>query len=278
MRWDDCTHNLDEAGFLCNFAIILRTPSACYLVKNKNMNKNFDNGGLMKPDSAPAGLSPLFVTLTVLFCVCLIVSNLMEIKTVALGPVSLTAGVIVFPISYIINDCIVEVYGFRKARFVIWLGFGANLVVSLLLQAGLLLPGTPEWHGQEAMELVFGAVPRILCASFTAFLCGSMVNAYVMSRMRLRDGNDGFSLRAIISTLFGEGVDSAVFFPLAFAGTLPWPLILTLMVTQVILKTVYEIIVLPVTLRVVRRLRAVERTMPDMDRGISYKWWKITEI
>ncbi len=216
--------------------------------------------------------------LTVIFCVCLIVSNLMEIKTFALGPVTLTAGVVVFPISYIINDCIVEIYGFRKARLVIWLGFGANLLVSLFLQLGIALPGTPEWHGQDAMELVFGAVPRILAASFMAFLCGSMVNAYVMSRMRLSSGERGFSLRAILSTVFGEGVDSLVFFPVAFAGTLPWTLILTLMVTQVVVKTLYEIIVLPVTLATVKRLRAIERTNPDVDRGISYKWWKINEI
>lgn len=216
--------------------------------------------------------------LTVIFCVCLIVSNLMEIKTFALGPVTLTAGVVVFPISYIINDCIVEIYGFRKARLVIWLGFGANLLVSLFLQLGIALPGTPEWHGQDAMELVFGAVPRILAASFMAFLCGSMVNAYVMSRMRLSSGERGFSLRAILSTIFGEGVDSLVFFPVAFAGTLPWTLILTLMVTQVVVKTLYEIIVLPVTLATVKRLRAIERTNPDIDRGISYKWWKINEI
>lgn len=226
--------------------------------------------------SAP--ITPLFMLLTVIFCVCLIVSNLMEIKTFALGPVTLTAGVVVFPISYIINDCIVEIYGFRKARLVIWLGFGANLLVSLFLQLGIALPGTPEWHGQDAMELVFGAVPRILAASFMAFLCGSMVNAYVMSRMRLSSGERGFSLRAILSTVFGEGVDSLVFFPVAFAGTLPWTLILTLMVTQVVVKTLYEIIVLPVTLATVKRLRAIERTNPDIDRGISYKWWKINEI
>ena len=225
-----------------------------------------------------AAMSPLFLTLTVLFCVCLIVSNLMEIKTVALGPLTLTAGVVVFPLSYIINDCMVEVYGFRKARFVIWLGFAANLMVSLLLQLGILLPGTPEWQGQEAMSLLFGAVPRILAASFTAFLCGSMVNAYVMSRMRRRQGDRGFSLRAILSTLFGESVDSAVFFPVAFAGTLSWTMICTLMVTQVVLKTAYEILVLPLTLVVVKRLRRIERTRADIDEGISYKWWKINEI
>lgn len=216
--------------------------------------------------------------LTVVFCVCLIVSNLMEIKTVGLGLLTITAGVVVFPLSYILNDCIVEVYGFRKARFVIWLGFGANLLVSILLQLGLLLPGSPEWQDQSAMQTIFGAVPRILAASFTAFLCGSMVNAYVMSRMKLSSGNKGFSARAIVSTLFGESVDSAIFFPIAFAGTLPWSVILNLMITQAILKTVYEIIVLPVTLSVVKKLKAIERTDPSIDRGISYKWWKINEI
>ena len=223
-------------------------------------------------------MSPLFVTLTVLFCVCLIVSNLMEIKTVQLGPLELTAGFIVFPVSYIINDCMVEVYGFRKARLVIWLGFAANLLVVLLLQAGLLLPGTSEWTAQAAMETIYGTVPRMLGASFAAFLCGSMVNAYVMSRMKLRDGNKGFSLRAIVSTLFGEGVDSAIFFPLAFGGILPWTMIATLMVNQVFLKTLYEIIVLPLTLRIVRRLRQIERTSPTLDHGISYKWWRITDL
>ena len=223
-------------------------------------------------------MSPLFVTLTVLFCVCLIVSNLMEIKTIQLGPLELTAGFIVFPISYIINDCMVEIYGFRKARLVIWLGFAANLLVVLLLQAGLLLPGTSEWTAQPAMETIYGTVPRMLGASFTAFLCGSMVNAYVMSRMKLRDGNKGFTLRAIISTLLGEGVDSAIFFPLAFGGILPLTMILTIMVNQVILKTLYEIIVLPLTLRIVRRLRQIERTSPTLDHGISYKWWRITDL
>ena len=223
-------------------------------------------------------MSPLFVTLTVLFCVCLIVSNLMEIKTVQLGPLELTAGFIVFPVSYIINDCMVEVYGFRKARLVIWLGFAANLLVVLLLQAGILLPGTSEWTAQSAMETIYGTVPRMLGASFAAFLCGSMVNAYVMSRMKLRDGNKGFSLRAIVSTLFGEGVDSAIFFPLAFGGILPWMMIATLMVNQVFLKTLYEIIVLPLTLRIVRRLRQIERTSPTHDHGISYKWWRITDL
>ncbi len=200
-----------------------------------------------------------FLVLTLLFCVCLIVSNLMEIKTVPLGPLTITAGVVVFPISYIINDCIVELYGFRKARMVIWLGFAANLLVSLILQIGIILPGAPGWEGQEAMTLIFGAVPRIFAASFIAFLCGSLVNAWVMARMKASAPQGRrFSLRALVSTLWGEGTDSLIFFPIAFAGVLPASAIINLIITQTLLKTLYEAAVLPLTVRVVAMLRRVE--------------------
>lgn len=224
--------------------------------------------------------SPTFLILAVIFCGCLIVANLMEIKTVELGPLVITAGVIVFPVSYIINDCIVEIYGFARARFVIWLGFLMNLFVTVLLQIGLWLPGDAAWTGQSAMQLVFGAVPRILAASFIAFICGSMVNAYVMSRMKMRAGNNGrgFSLRAIVSTILGEGTDSAIFFPIAFGGVLPWSTVLILILTQTLLKTCYEILILPVTLRIVKRLRSIEGSVAVDDNEKSYKWWKINEI
>lgn len=226
-----------------------------------------------------AKISVTFLLLAVTFCVCLIVSNLMEIKTVDLGPLTITAGVIVFPISYILNDCIVEVYGFAKARLVIWLGFGMNLLVSLLLQLGILLPGADSWTGQEAMAMIFGAVPRIFAASFIAFLCGSMVNAYVMSRMKIAAGGSsgGFSLRAIISSLWGEGVDSVIFFPIAFGGVLAWNEIGMLIVTQTVLKTLYEVLILPVTMRVVSALRRYEGDLPA-GAPKSYKWWKINEL
>lgn len=204
-------------------------------------------------------VSVTFLLLTLLFCVCLIVSNLMEIKTIDIGPLTITAGVIVFPISYIISDCIVEIYGFQKARLVIWLGFAMNLLVTLLLQLGMWLPGNADWEGQQAMELIFGATPRILCASFLAFLCGSLVNAKVMAIMkRHSQGGGRFGLRAIVSTLWGEGVDSVIFFPIAFGGIVPWPTVLAMILTQTLLKTVYEIIILPVTIRVVKALKNAE--------------------
>ncbi len=218
-----------------------------------------------------------YLLLTVIFVVCLIVSNLTEIKVIDAGWFTLTAGVIVFPISYIINDCVVEVYGFSKARFMIWLGFAMSLSVALLLQLAIWLPGSPEWTGQEAMEMTYGAVPRIMVASFTAFLCGSMVNAYVMSRMKAQSGNRRFSIRAIVSTLWGEGIDSIIFFPVAFGGILPVSTIVSLIITQALLKTSYEIIILPVTVRVVRRLKKIEG-LDVTDRDISYSWWKINEL
>uniref|UniRef100_UPI0025B6B177 queuosine precursor transporter n=1 Tax=uncultured Bacteroides sp. TaxID=162156 RepID=UPI0025B6B177 len=171
-----------------------------------------------------------------------------------------------------INDCIVEVYGFRKARTVIWLGFAMNLLVTLFLQFAILLPGADSWQSQDAMEAVYGTVPRILGASFVAFLCGSMVNALVMSKMKVASGGRHFSLLAIVSTLWGEGTDSIIFFPLAFGGILPWREIVLLIVAQALLKTAYEIVILPVTLKVVKKLKSIEST-DTYDRGISYSWW-----
>ena len=142
---------------------------------------------------------------------------------------------------------------------------GVSLLVSILLQIGLLLPGIEGWEGQVAMETVFGAVPRILAASFAAFLAGSMVNAWVMSRMKRRAeerGRGSFSLRAIVSTLWGEGVDSLVFFPIAFAGVVDASTLIGLMVSQALLKTAYEVAVLPLTRIVVRRLKTIEAVTP----------------
>lgn len=208
-----------------------------------------------------------FLLLATLFCVCLIIANLIEIKTVDLGWFTVTAGFMVFPVSYIINDCIVEIYGFRKARLVIWMGFASSLLVSVMLQAAIALPGGADWSSQREMEAIYGSVPRIMFASFAAFLCGSMVNAYVMSRMKNTTGRSHFSIRAIVSTLWGEGVDSIIFFPIAFGGVLPWPTILSLIVTQALLKTLYEIVVLPFTIFVVASLRRVEDRVVSVNKN-----------
>ncbi len=226
------------------------------------------------------GVSVPYLVLCVTFVTCLIIANLTEIKTVDLGWFTITAGVIVFPVSYIINDCVVEVYGFARARLMIWLGFIMSLAVALMLQLAIWLPGSAEWTLQEDMASIYGAVPRIMAASFTAFLVGSMINAYVMSRMKAARHNTdrkAFGLRAIVSTILGEGADSLIFFPIAFGGVLPVPTIVSLIVTQAFIKTLYEIIILPVTIRTVRYIKRMEGGEVT-DINTDYRWWKITKI
>lgn len=218
-----------------------------------------------------------FMLLGVLFCVCLIAANLLETKQVAIGPLQLTAGLIVFPVSYIINDCMVEVWGFRKARLVIWLGFFMNFLFVLFGLAAVALPAADYWTGQAGFRAIFGLAPRIAGASFLAFLVGSFLNAYVMSRMKVSMGGRGFSLRAIASTVVGEGADSLIFFPLALGGVVPWSVMPALMLTQVVLKTAYELVALPVTIRVVRWMKRVEGE-DAYDRGISYNVLKFLDI
>lgn len=219
-----------------------------------------------------------FMLLGVLFCVCLIAANLLETKQITLGPLELTAGLIVFPVSYIINDCLVEIWGYRRTRLIIWLGFAMNFLFVLFGLIADALPGAAYWQGEQGFHEMFGLAPRIAGASFLAFLVGSFLNAYVMSRMKLRsDGGKHFSVRAIVSTIAGETADSLVFFPLALGGVVPWPVMPLLMLNQVVLKTVYEIIALPLTVRVVRALKRMERT-DAYDHDISYKPWRIFDL
>ena len=214
-----------------------------------------------------------FMLMGVLFCVCLIAANLFETKQVSIGPLELTAGLIVFPVSYIINDCLVEVYGFRMARFVIWLGFAMNFRFVIFGWLADMLPGAPYWTGEEAFHFMFGLAPRIAAASFVAFLTGSFLNAYVMSRMKVQQSGRRFSVRAIASTIVGEAADSLIFFPLALGGVVPWEVLPALMFTQVVLKTAYEILALPITIRVVRFLKKIEGK-DAYDRHISYHLFK----
>ncbi len=224
-----------------------------------------------------AKFSLTFLFLAVVFSVFLILANLLEVKIVDMGLFTATGGLIVFPMSYIINDCIVEVYGFRYARFVIWLGFFMNLLAVIIIHLAIYLPPDASWSGQAAFATTFGSSARILMASFLAMICGSMVNAYVMSKMKLGHAGRYFSLRAVASTLFGESVDSVVFSPVAFFGVLPNEVILSLIVAQAGLKTLYEILVLPVTVRLVKFLKQKEQ-MDVYDYEVSYKWWKIFDF
>lgn len=216
---------------------------------------------------------------SILFCVCLITANLLEIKIIRLGslPLSVTAGMLVFPISYIINDCIVEVWGFRKARLIIWTGFLANFFVMAMAQMAVHLPAPDYWEGEEAFNYVFGLAPRIVAASLTAFLTGSFLNAYVMSRMKIKSQGRHFSLRAIVSTIIGETGDSLIFFPIAFGGIIPFDELLKLIAVQIVAKTAYEIVVLPLTSAVVKYIKKKDGS-DTYDENISYKFWNIKDI
>ena len=222
-------------------------------------------------------VSVLFMLFSVLFCVCLIAANVLETKQIAFGPISLTGGLIVFPVSYIINDCVCEVWGYRKARLLIWLGFAMNFLFVIFGAVADAIPGAPYWNNDEGFHAVFGLAPRIAAASFVAFLVGSFINAYVMSRMKISSKGKHFSLRAIVSTVFGEAADSIIFFPLALGGIVPASELPGLMIGQVILKTLYEIIVLPLTIRIVQKTKQHEDS-DVYDEGISYNVLKIFNI
>ncbi|TWV12382.1 queuosine precursor transporter [Bacteroidaceae bacterium HV4-6-C5C] len=218
-----------------------------------------------------------FMLLGILFNVCLIAANLLETKVVQVFGITVTAGLLVFPISYIINDCIAEVWGFRKARLIIWSGFAMNFFVVALGLIAVALPAAPFWDGEAHFNFVFGMAPRIVVASLLAFLVGSFLNAYVMSRMKISSAGKHFSVRAIWSTVVGETGDSLIFFPIAFGGLIPWSQLLLMIGTQIILKTMYEVIVLPVTIRVVSYIKRVDGS-DVYDEDVSYNILKLKEI
>ena len=222
-------------------------------------------------------VSVSFMLMGIVFNVCLIAANLLETKVIQLGSLTVTAGLLVFPISYIINDCIAEVWGFRKARLIIWSGFVMNFFVVTLGLIAVSLPAAPFWEGEEHFNFVFGMAPRIVAASLMAFLVGSFLNAYVMSRMKIASRGRNFSARAIWSTVVGETADSLIFFPVAFGGVIAWRELAVMMGLQILLKSAYEVVILPITIRVVKAVKRIDGS-DVYDEGISYKVWKVKDI
>lgn len=230
----------------------------------------------MTKSDAPGqqGLSITFVWLAVTFCVCLIASNVFVPRLWQVGrlPLQLSGAVIVFPISYIINDLLTEVYGYRRAMHVIWMGFALSAFVALAAQLACWLPDPLYPENREvaaSFNRLFGLVPRTTVASLLAFIVGSQINARVMSKMKVATRGRGFGGRAILSTLAGELCDSLVFYPLAFLGVMPLKAILVIVLTQVAVKTLYEILVLPLTTWLAGRLKRAEG-IDTYDYDISY--------
>lgn len=201
-----------------------------------------------------------FNFITAGFVATLIVSNLIAVKLIMFGSLGpLTAAEIIFPISYIFGDILTEVYGYRRARQVIWTGFFWNLfaVVAIWI-GGLLPPATEFWAGQEAYEAIFGFAPRLLVASFIAYLFGEFLNSFVLAKMKVAMQGKNLWMRTIGSTVIGQGADSVIFVTIAFAGQIPVEALLQTMFLQWLFKSVYEAAVTPLTYLVVNSLKRSE--------------------
>ena len=189
------------------------------------------------------------------FIVTMLVANIIAVKMLQIGPFTIPAGTIIFPISYIINDVLTEVFGYKIARRVVWMGFFSNLFLVVVVYMAQILPPAPFWDGQQAFERILGFTPRILAASFLAYLVGSLVNAKVMEVMKILTNERYLWSRTIGSTLVGEGIDSFIFMAVAFAGTIPAQNWLKSAFTIWFLKTLYETLVTPLTYIVVNRVK-----------------------
>ena len=207
------------------------------------------------PRGAAAGPSHWFVAVVALFVTALITANIVAVKLIDVGGMVLPAAIIVFPVSYIIGDVLTEVYGFRQARRVIWLGFACNLLAVVVIWLAGALPAAGFWDGQPAFERILGQAPRILVASFAAYLIGEFANSAVLARMKVATEGRFLWARTIGSTVVGQGLDSAVFMTVAFAGIIPAEGLATAVVTQWLVKTAYEAAATPLTYLVVGFLK-----------------------
>jgi len=216
-------------------------------------------------------VSPYFVAIVAVFVTCLITANIIAVKLITVGPWVVPAGVVVFPVAYIVGDVLTEVYGYAAARRVIWLGFACNaLAVGAIALAGAL-PAPSFWDGGSAYHRILGSTPRLLAASFAAYLVGEFANAYVLARLKLLTRGRFLWTRTIGSTVVGEGLDSLVFITLAFAGTagVDFPHLRELILTQWLIKTSYETLATPLTYAVVTALKRIEG-VDTFDRGTSF--------
>lgn len=197
--------------------------------------------------------SNLKTILTVLFTVCLILSNIVTVKQVQLPfGITVTGAMVVFPVTYILSDVFSEIYGYRWSRATCYIAFAMNLFTVLVFQLVIAMPAPSYFEGQEALEMILGSVPRVLASSMMGLLAGDFVNDRVFRAMKKRHPDElkGFGTRAILSSLAGEAADSAVFIPLAFIGTMPVGAMIIMGVSEVCVKVLYEVAVLPMTRRV----------------------------
>jgi uncharacterized integral membrane protein (TIGR00697 family) len=200
--------------------------------------------------------------ITVSFVVVLLLSNIVAVKPVRILDflrLDLDSGTLLFPISYIFGDVLVEVYGYARSRRVIWMGFGFNLLAALLFWVIVMLPPSPEWQMQEAFAMILGQTPRIVAGSLIAFWCGEFVNSYLMAKMKIWTGGRYLWTRTIGSTMLGQAVDTVLFQTIAFAGVWDTGLLLRVIVWNYTAKVLYETLATPLTYAVVGFLKKAEQ-------------------
>ncbi len=208
-----------------------------------------------------------FPLVTALFVTTLIISNIIAVKVVQIGPLFVPAAVILFPVAYIFGDILTEVYGYARARQVIWTGFFCNLLAVVAIWIGGLLPAAPFWSAgsftspqtaQQAYQSILGFTPRLLLASFIAYLIGEFLNSFVLAKLKVRTGGRFLWLRTISSTIIGQGADSTVFLSIAFSGIFSTSELGSAILSQWLFKVSYEVLATPLTYVVVRWLKRVE--------------------
>lgn len=217
-----------------------------------------------------------FPILSGLFVALLMISQVTAVKPVQLGIV-FTGADLIFPLAYLLGDVLTEVYGFARSRLVIWTGLAANVLLSAVVWLVGVLPGEPGWvadGGQEAWEMLLGLAPRIAIASLLAYVVGEFLNSYVLARLKVATQGKHLWLRTIGSSLVGQGVDTLIFFPIAYAGEWPWSLILRIMAVAYVMKVSVEVFFTPLTYAVVTFLK--RRTGIDVfDRNTRFNPFRI---
>ncbi|HET7230687.1 MAG TPA: queuosine precursor transporter [Longimicrobium sp.] len=212
-----------------------------------------------RPDPHPHRSYKYFDLIMAAFVTVLLCSNLIgAAKPAHLGGFTFGAGILFFPISYLFGDILTEVYGYARARRVVWAGFGALAFAAVMSWVVLALPPAPGWPGQAALRSVFGGTPRIVAASLLAFWAGEFTNSFTLAKMKVRSDGRRLWMRTIGSTVAGELVDSLIFYPLAFLGVWETRTVLSVLASNYVLKVLWEVIATPLTYRVVRFLKRVE--------------------
>ncbi len=214
--------------------------------------------------------SKIFIILCAINITCLLISNIITIKTINIWGLIFTAGDILFPFTYILNDVFTEVYGFDKSKLIIWTSFFCNLLMIIIFKITILLPSSESFEMQEELVKILGSTPRILIASFISFLVGNFANSIVMSKMKVKTEGKYLALRTIGSTLIGEGLDTLIFIPIVFINNLDLQTMIFLVIDTYILKVSLEIILTPITYKVIKFIKKKEK-IDTYDKGLKYR-------